>query len=203
MKAFGYVFLVLAVVACGIIWQVLRRLSAGTQAFISPERYAIQKVMEMQQALPINPPEEATNFPTERWEALVRYDPEIAPAAEHLRPFGEKWVRILGRDYFALQEDRNYLPQIVQRLTEEARSEAKQEAEKELARKEAERQSRFRKLNDGQFCDAASLAVLSKAEENGYIITVDSKGTIAATSRGKGTSYLRSNSDIRGFGRHI
>lgn len=126
MKAFGYVFLVLAVIACGIIWQVLRRVSAGTQAFINPERYAIQKVVEMQQALPISPPEEAPNFPTERWEALVRYDPEIAPAVEQLRPFGEKWVRTLGRDYFALQKDRNYLRHIVQRLTEEARSELKQ-----------------------------------------------------------------------------
>lgn len=122
MKSFGYVILFLTIIAIGIIWHVLRRISAGTQAFINPERYAIQRVVEMQRALPtkLNLPGETTTFPVDRWNALLRYDPEIAPIAELLRPFGEKWVWILGRDYFALQEDRSYLPHILDRLMDEA-----------------------------------------------------------------------------------
>jgi hypothetical protein len=49
---------------------------------------------------------------------------ETATAAETLRPYGQRWVDGLGRAYFTLNEDRKYLPNIVQRLLAEARSNA-------------------------------------------------------------------------------
>jgi hypothetical protein len=45
-----------------------------------------------------------------RWEALVRYDPEIKAAALQLMPFGSAWVDRLGEAFTVLNEDRKYLP---------------------------------------------------------------------------------------------
>ncbi|MEH2486452.1 hypothetical protein [Bradyrhizobium sp. AZCC 2230] len=59
-----------------------------------------------------------------RWEALVRYDDEIREAAAKLIQFGSHSVAKLGEAFFALDEDRKYLPNIVARLTEEAALEA-------------------------------------------------------------------------------
>jgi hypothetical protein len=67
----------------------------------------------------------------DRWNALIRYDDELRAAAEELRSFGEAWVNELGRAYFALNEDRSYLPNIVTQLRREAerkREEAERDA---------------------------------------------------------------------------
>jgi hypothetical protein len=63
-----------------------------------------------------------------RWEALVLFDDEIREAAAKLFPFGSVWVDRLGEAFFALNEERKYLPNIVARLKEEAERLA-QEAE--------------------------------------------------------------------------
>jgi hypothetical protein len=57
----------------------------------------------------------------ERWDALVRYDDDVVKAAEILKPFGDQWVRALGRAFLALNEDKSYLPNIVHRLSQEAK----------------------------------------------------------------------------------
>lgn len=44
-----------------------------------------------------------------RWDALIRFDPEISAAVAKLRPYGEKWIDEYRRNYFALDEDRSYL----------------------------------------------------------------------------------------------
>jgi hypothetical protein len=41
----------------------------------------------------------------DRWTALTRYDPEIAPLAEILSVFGQKWVDEFENAFFALNED--------------------------------------------------------------------------------------------------
>ena len=56
---------------------------------------------------------------TDRWSALVRYDDDIRGAVEQLRPLGERWVDELRKAYFALNEDKQYLPNIVARLKAE------------------------------------------------------------------------------------
>ncbi|MGY4437019.1 hypothetical protein ACVWWO_009496 [Bradyrhizobium sp. F1.13.1] len=64
-----------------------------------------------------------------RWEALVRFDDEIRDAATKLMPFGSFWVDRLGQAFFALNEDRAYLANIVSRLVEEAAFEAREAEE--------------------------------------------------------------------------
>jgi hypothetical protein len=143
MKGLGYALLVLAAVGCWIVWQVVRRASAGVQAVISPERYAIQKVEQMQDNALFAKALLTTNnsypVPTDRWNALVRFDEDIAPAADKLRPYGEKWVAELEHVYFSLNEDRQYLPRIVSKLL----AEAEQERERLSAEEEQERERRW------------------------------------------------------------
>ena len=55
---------------------------------------------------------------------MVRYDDEIRAAAERLFPFGGVWVDKLGEAFFALNEDRKCLPNIVEQLTKEAEHDA-------------------------------------------------------------------------------
>jgi hypothetical protein len=197
MRSFGYLFLFLAFIGAGIIWQILRRVSASTQAFINPERYAIGKVVEMQGL---------GSFPIEKWNALVKYDPQIVPIADQLRPFGEKWVWTLGRDYFALQEDRAYLPHMLHRLLDEAvkeRNEAEKKAEETKEVAWSPERSKVRRLYDENPYDESSVAILSEAQKRGYILTIEPSGTIAAGIQNKGTSFLRSNSDVERFGRYM
>ena len=138
----------------------------------------------------------------ERWEALVKFDDDIAKAADTLRPFGDQWIAELGRGYFALGEDKRYLPNIVQKLV----SEAKQEEERLcVAAEEAEERlwaARFAETYDGEPCSLAGLAILRRAEAEGYILSVQIDRTILAT-KGQSTSYLRSNSEIQRFGEYM
>jgi hypothetical protein len=67
---------------------------------------------------------------TERWNALVRYDDEVRTAAEQLRPFGNAAVNELAKGFFALNEDRRYLPNIVRRISEEAQREQTEREQK-------------------------------------------------------------------------
>ena len=105
------------------------------------------------------------------------------------------------REFFALDEDRKYLPNLVSTL--------KQEAELEVVRLEKLIEEiaawhwaeRFRVLHDQKYCTPLSLKILRRAEKTGYTLTVEKDRTIAATKSGEGTSYLRSNFEIEHWGR--
>jgi hypothetical protein len=79
-------------------------------------------------------------FDREKWQALERYDPELAMIASKLRVLGDKWVDEFARAYLALN-DKKYLPNIVQKIIDDARLEAKELEQKleqkKIARKEA------------------------------------------------------------------
>lgn len=113
-----------------------------------------------------------------------------------LIPFGLIWVDKLGEAFFALNEDRKYLPNIVARLSEEA----------ELAAQEAERAealqwlARVSNTADGETTNEESIAILIELRARGYRIAKESDGTISV-SRDSGTSYLRSNGEILGLGK--
>jgi hypothetical protein len=192
MRALGYMFLLFVFIGCWIVWQILRRASAGVQAIIDPERYAIQKVVDMQQEV-VRPklPLRALPEHSERWNVLVRFDPDVAAAADELRPCGAKWIEELGRAYAALNEDKKILPNIVRRL----KSEAQEELNKEWANK-------FTRLHKGENCRNSSLQILRRAAAQGYRLAVKD-GEIAATKPGSGTTFLRSNSDIERFSTHL
>jgi hypothetical protein len=206
MRAVGQIFLILAVIGIWMIWQIVRRASAGVQAVISPERYAIHKVEQMHQRMldysVLSDRETSTGINNGgsrlnerdalRWDALVRYDPEISAAAEKLRPYGDTWIARLGYDFFALEEERTYLPNIVNRLIDEAKSDAEQERLRAWERS-------FLQTATGERCTGQSLKILREAEAQGYTLGVEKDKTFTATKNG--TSYLRSNSDIQNFGR--
>jgi hypothetical protein len=123
-----------------------------------------------------------------RWEALVRYDPEVREAALQLMPFGSTWVDRLGEAFAALNEDRKYLPNIVTELVKEA------EHLEMLAWLQ-----RFAKTEDGESTSKEALAILIEAKAAGYQLTKEQDGTIKASRDGLGTSSLRSNADILRF----
>jgi hypothetical protein len=142
-------------------------------------------------------------FQSEKWNALLKYDPEISAAAKQLRAFGDRWVEELGRAYFALEEDRSYLPNIVRKLVEEAESEAEGEATR-AKREAAERwASRFARTARGEVCTEASLCILRTAESRGYVLSIDNTRIITATKGRRGAYYLYSNDDIEQFGENI
>jgi hypothetical protein len=132
------------------------------------------------------------NDVSDRWNALVKYDDEIRAAAEKLRPFGDSWVSKLGQAYFALNEDRKYLPSIVSQLIEEAERKAELDKMQDWS-------NRFQHTANGEICTDESLRVLREAEAQGYTLGVETNRTFTVTKSGKGKSYLRSNSDIEQF----
>lgn len=132
-----------------------------------------------------------------RWEALVRYDDEIREAAATLIPFGSHWVAKLGEAFFALGENRKYLPNIVARLTEEATLEAQ----------EAERAEALQWLwtvrttkEDGEISKEA-LAVLIELCARGFQIGKEDDGSIRITRSDRGSSFAYSNPDIMRLGK--
>lgn len=124
-----------------------------------------------------------------RWEALVRFDDEIREAATKLIPFGPEWVDKLGEAFFALHEDRKYLPNIVARLTEEA----------ELAAKEAEARQWLVTFSGGERTSKEALAVLVELRARGYLVTKDGSAGLGIARPGGGTSFVYSNADILRF----
>jgi hypothetical protein len=95
-----------------------------------------------------------------RWEALVRFDTEIREAAEKLLPFGAVWVEELGKAFLALNEDRKYLPNIVEQLIKEAEY---QSAIKNRQRA-IEWLETFSTTADGEATNEEALGVLVQAE---------------------------------------
>jgi hypothetical protein len=109
---------------------------------------------------------------------------------EKLLPYGAEWVKRLGEAFFALNEDRTYLSNIVERLLNEAKLKAANEWK-----------ALFTRTADGQFTTKESLAILLDAREKGYKLGAQSGGAFTV-SIGSSTSFLYSNEDIRRFG-HI
>jgi hypothetical protein len=127
-----------------------------------------------------------------RWEALVRYDDEIRAAAEKLFPFGDVWVDKLGDAFFALNEDRKYLPNIVEQLTKEAEHSAV-----------VGWLLKFSQTPDGEKTSEEAMAVLVDAQVKGYVIDVKTSGAAGAitVTKGSSISHLWSNADILRFGK--
>jgi hypothetical protein len=61
------------------------------------------------------------DYDAAKWDALVKYDEEIASAEKTIHPLGQKWIDELARSYFALG-DKSYLPRIVAKIQEAAAS---------------------------------------------------------------------------------
>ncbi|MFB6458639.1 hypothetical protein [Bradyrhizobium tunisiense] len=128
-----------------------------------------------------------------RWEALVRYDDEIREAASKLMPLGAMWVERLGEAFFALNEDRQYLSNIVDGLVREAKQEA-----------EIEWLDNFSKTKEGETTSQEALRVLLEAKAAGFQISKTDSGIFEIVSNSTGVKkYLWSNEDIVGFGKLV
>lgn len=130
----------------------------------------------------------------EKWQALLKYDSEIRAAADKLRAYGNRWVHELGHDYFALDDNKIYLAAIVTKLTDEAKADH---------RRIAARTTEIGLLYDREGCTEESLEILRQAYLHGYEIYQQESGTITVFMPDRGTSFLRSNGDIKRFAMYL
>ncbi|WP_354120937.1 hypothetical protein [Bradyrhizobium sp. LA6.12] len=126
-----------------------------------------------------------------RWEALVRYDPEIREAATKLIVFGESWVDRLGEAFLALNEERKYLADMVDQLIKEAEQ-----------YEVAAWLKKFARTQEGEATSEEAMTILANAQANGYQLSTEPNGTIQAMLNSS-TTYLRSNADIVRFGKFM
>jgi hypothetical protein len=60
-------------------------------------------------------PRSLKDYDEEKWNALIKYDDDVARVADKLRPFGQKWIDEFARSYLVLN-DKQYLPTIVKKI---------------------------------------------------------------------------------------
>jgi hypothetical protein len=79
-----------------------------------------------------------TGYDRAKWQALVKYDPEIQRVAQQINQLGDKWVDVLAADYLILN-DKSYLPQIIRKILNDAKeaSRCQEEAQQAAALAEA------------------------------------------------------------------
>jgi hypothetical protein len=130
------------------------------------------------------PPKEKTSsgqgsqkpYDSEKWNALLKYDEDIARVAEQLRSFGDKWVDVFARDFLALN-DKQYLPSIVQKII----FDAKKEREELRAQHRAEEQKEKPEESKGEQQQAPAIEKNKPRSNYAFtIITICCVGLLAA-----------------------
>ena len=58
-----------------------------------------------------------------KWNALIQYDPDIKRVVDALAPFGQKYVDEFAQAFMAI-DDKNYLPQIIEKILATAKADA-------------------------------------------------------------------------------
>jgi hypothetical protein len=69
------------------------------------------------------PPPPKDDFDRNKWDALLRYDPEIAQVVTKLGTLGQHRVDEFAKAYLAIN-DKSYLPVIVKKIIDDARKQA-------------------------------------------------------------------------------
>ncbi|MBK3660379.1 hypothetical protein JJE66_03815 [Bradyrhizobium diazoefficiens] len=73
-----------------------------------------------------------SGYDARKWDALLKYDDELARIAALLEPLGKKWSDRLASDYLAIN-DKRYLPEIARKIMLDARAERdREDAERQL-----------------------------------------------------------------------
>lgn len=124
----------------------------------------------------------------EKWNALVQFDSEIRTVVDRLRPFGGRWIDEFEKAYFALEENRKYLPDILERLLTLAQTEQNRETAKLWAEK-------FAKTACGETTSKDSIIALQRLVESGFKVEIEENFTFVASKNGV-KSFMRSNNDI-------
>jgi hypothetical protein len=99
------VLCVLGAAVVGVIAQIAGSFSGGTSA---PQ-----------------PVVEEPTFDQNKWNALVKYDPDIKRIVEALSPYGPKYIDQFAAAFMALN-DKDYLPQIIQDILATAKADGAQ-----------------------------------------------------------------------------
>lgn len=131
-------------------------------------------------------------YDRDKWNALLKYDDDIAMVAEKLKSLGPKWTDEFASSFLALN-DKKYLSNIVQKIIAEARKEA---AENRLPPLEGQENLRFR-------LTPKATEILQRAIANGYEVNLSAQERcVVARLKGlSGTWYLGSNDQIYAFDR--
>lgn len=79
------------------------------------------KVAQTRGTVSPTPVKEPAQYDRDRWEALLKYDDEIATVATKLQPLGQRWLDEFAKAYLSLN-DKSYLPNIVQKIIADARN---------------------------------------------------------------------------------
>ena len=74
----------------------------------------------------------ADSYDANKWSALLKYDADVAAAADRIRPFGQRWIDELASSYLALN-DKGYLKQIADKIHDAARLELEQRKRKPIS----------------------------------------------------------------------
>ena len=61
------------------------------------------------------------DYDRKKWQALLKYDPDLAKVANKMQELGDEWVDELARSYLAIN-DKTYLPNIVAQIIADARA---------------------------------------------------------------------------------
>ena len=94
---------------------------AGLQQPITP----VDQRPDTGEPAPANQPSASSAarvFDRAKWNALLKYDTDVAAAAEKISPFGSKWMDELASSFLTLN-DKSYLNQIVEQVSAHAKAE--------------------------------------------------------------------------------
>lgn len=72
---------------------------------------------------PPSPVDEVPTYDLVRWNALVQYDADIKRIVDAFTPFGQKYIDEFAQAFMALN-DKNYVPQIIEKILATAKAEA-------------------------------------------------------------------------------
>jgi hypothetical protein len=127
-----------------------------------------------------------------KWNALLKYDADVAAAVEKIRPLGEHWLDEFASSYLALN-DKSYLSRIVHKIIEDAGCEAAQS-------KSAQAQT----MPDiGKTLSQQAISVLRRAADKGYEVRFSpNKDAVILKSGGWETSFS-SDYEIINFGQAL
>ncbi|WP_315742079.1 hypothetical protein [Bradyrhizobium sp. SZCCHNR1075] len=129
-----------------------------------------------------------------KWQALVKYDPEIQRVAQQIGQLGDKWIDVLAADYLSLN-DKSYLPQIIRKILNDAKEERRrQEEAEEAAKRVVAATAEERRIRDEEWARRVSAWKESALARWGIFCAV--WGVVIAEAGYFGWRYLEQNSEV-------
>jgi hypothetical protein len=109
----------------GLLFFVMIGATAVLALFAAYKEPALKKNAQSERLSSGAPDEDSPAYDSAKWHALLKYDSDVAEAAEKIRPLGPEFLNELAESFMALN-DKTYLPQIVARISKRAEETQKQ-----------------------------------------------------------------------------